>query len=1271
MAESNHYPILELDSTYISSGSAANISNLSNLMYAELEHLIKKFGEESFLPLVKLVKNTFESLYESDKQKEAILRELEVLEHDHTMLLSKQQAEKNELKILEEHTCELEDSLQEKMKKIESLQSSLCSTKKIYEMKLQNMRDYISRLEEQDREHQNNYANLHSRYKELLNVNLDLTERIRICNEEGDVKIPSSSWNKGQVLSTDFEPTSSTMVVTNPLMLVSHKGDSPYEWGVHRRLHGNAFSEITLDADGSPFSKLSADDNCDEVSNSEEKSESGDFGGCASPIQRENNANEFNAIKEVNKLVNDCNEKDCRINALNVVINDLATNLDELAIEKEQLKETLSQMQICRSSMQLHIKQLDEENTRLKKELADLKALQRQMALNETPFSRRRNFTREEMAKVLMDRIQLQEDFDDLREKYSSALNSERRRNASDKMHAENSPFLNFFSRLFKRQRPLAPRVSFDPSNSDISIDFSGTRAFDPDLVNSSRDRRLNRSDAVNVASCNQWWIPVPIIGRPCEPEPVVMQSTISLRRRQSTPQSPLRGGGNCLPPPLPQHLYLRPISEALSNEMRLICCTCLYSNVGGLLPSGEQIAGRSTFFTPQPSDPSSSSASTGSVSEPLSSQLWMCLVGVVGTAVVTATKVDPAAGVPSSSSSPSSGVKVECRPSFRSQVVVVDVNKPSRYVDSFCLQRSVVACMATIPGAKERDYDVLRLSRNTWESIPFAVPNSTEENSIENNPDTSQPSTSRPATAEIDLDEEEEDEEHPASIQTNNTLSSLRHFAETAGKDAVGERLFKVLKEQQIREKSATLSSNSTTANVSLRTSAFDPDLVLEGNPADFYRVERQKFKKITPSSNQSRTFVDDSDMMPSASAQQTVWIGCQNGDIFIHSCDSAQRRPLQSTRLPAGVTAIRHFSGRVFVSLADGHIVVFRRQIRRPEAISGDGHTSPPLPPLRASSPIPPDSDVRISSTSQNQLSIDEELTEAVTAAGVWDLSEAVVIRCAPSGQSPIKSLTVVPPALTIWAGIRNRVLVIDATTFQRLYAFDVVSKSSATVRQLCFCRDGVWISLRDEHSLHLFNAFTYELMQVVDMAYVINETVGAPDSHLLTVSSSVTALEASADHLWIGTKGGHVACMPFKRHSPSKQVSLNTSKTSSASYSTENGNQEDASPPTSQVDLSGASVSGYGHKEAVNFFGIVGGDPSACSTASATSSTSARLPSTSNSGLFMISGGVGLVEHDRVSNSSLARVKENVEKPASKLQNHLLVWSLPSMGDPSKPH
>ncbi|KAM3172095.1 hypothetical protein ACTXT7_015260 [Hymenolepis weldensis] len=642
-----------------------------------------------------------------------------------------------------------------------------------------------------------------------------------------------------------------------------------------------------------------------------------------------------------------------------------------------------------------------------------------------------------------------------------------------------------------------------------------------------------------------------------------------------------------------------------------------------------------------------------------------MCLVGVVDTTVSNNTFNSRGKLTPSSSSSPS-GVKVESRPSFRSQIVVVDVNKPSRYVDSFCLQRAVVTCMAAVPGAKGSDYEVLRLSNTTWESIPFTVSSkdADEEQPIRttaanNHMDTSQPppSTSQPEEFE------DEDEDGPASIQTNNTLSSLRHFVETAGKGS--EALLKVFQNQQNRQKSTSQlpaeSSSTMMAALSQRTSAFDPDLSLqlEGKTGDFYRVERQRFKKITNSFMQSSVFEDDSSMMSSASAQQTVWIGCQSGDIFIHSCDFSQRRPLQSTRLPAGVTAIRHFNGRVFVSLTDGHIVVFRRQVRCPvdQSSKNPGES---LPQPHTSSPIP-----HASSTSQNcQLSIGEEL--AVTTVGAWNLSEAVVIRCAPTSQSPVKSMTIVPTALTLWAGNRNRVLIIDTTTFQRLYAFEVAPKSSQRVRQLCWCRDGVWISIRDDHTLRLFNAFTYEPMQTVDVAYIINESIRVPSRHLLTVGASVTALEVSAGHLWIGTKGGHVACIPFKQNTLSKQTSsqpsasrtstaLNLTDVTSAEYE----NFENIVPLSSQVDLPGASVSGYGHTETVSFFTLVGGNSSLYNNSTAVHS--AQQPS-SNDGLLMISGGMGLVEHHQKSTPSIAPM-DNTRKLSSKSQNHLLVWSLPS--------
>lgn len=124
-------------------------------------------------------------------------------------------------------------------------------------------------------------------------------------------------------------------------------------------------------------------------------------------------------------------------------------------------------------------------------------------------------------------------------------------------------------------------------------------------------------------------------------------------------------------------------------------------------------------------------------------------------------------------------------------------------------------------------------------------------------------------------------------------------------------------------------------------------------------------------------------------------------------------------------------HFSGRVFISLADGHIVVFRRQICRLDT------------QLPASGPSASREEGHVTSTQQprNQLSIREELSTS-EAAGSWNLAEAVVIRCAPTGQFAVKALAVVASALTLWAAYRNRIIVVDTTTFQRLHTCVVIA-------------------------------------------------------------------------------------------------------------------------------------------------------------------------------------------------------------------------------------
>ncbi|VDK22651.1 unnamed protein product [Taenia asiatica] len=1254
MSESQEFLEADLISDHFNDEDDINIHNLSLDVCAEFEKIVEQFGKDSFYTLGSLVARAMDALHDVCKQRDKIYGELERLKHDHALLITKHETDRTELKILEERVFYLEDAIQDKNKAIEGLKSSSASIKKLLEMKLRNASDHISRLEDRDREIQTTYANLRQRYGELFRAHVELMDRLRASTGDAD-NVPTSSTTKFKTQSSEVEPCSSTTVAVgaiNPLMLISHKGDSPYDWGVQRRVHHDsedAIPEITLDADGSPFSKLSADENYDDASNSEGgesffKWISIPFYALRIPVHltdtsplpslpKDNNTKEFSASKEVTKLVNDFNELEKTNNALKVVINDLLTNAEELNSEKIELKETLSQMQISRSSMLLHIKQLEEDNARLKGELAEAQDAQKQLLMNETPFSKRTRFTREEMAKVLMERIQLQEDVSDLREKLS-AVSTERNHGDSDGTQVSttgSNRFMLFFSRLFQRHsRGSAPTVSFDTSTSGVSMDFGRSRSLDAEVEDLTTSRN-NHGAAKAARGSEAWWIPLPINAKPCEPEPVVMQSASIIQRSSEAAKSDLPPPALRPPslPPLPQLLYRRPFPEALSSQMRatcglsvfgrayliarlfshitslLTCATCLFADIGGLLPSGELLAGRSLFLAPAATVPTQNSID----------DLWMCLVGVSDTAALAAANNN--AGVVTSSA-------VESKPAFCSQVVVLDTNAPSRYVDSFFLRHSVVTCMAAVPGAKTLDYEVLRLSNTTWESIPF-VESSTSGSSS----DLSHPSILKPdgtTMGEVEVGVGNEDEDCTASIQTNNTLSSLHRFVESAGKDVQSELLLKVYRQQQQQQFSMV---NSMATTTSQRSSAFEPDIHLEGKPGDFYRIERQRFKRVSPTGSAAVFNACSGAISEAASAQQTVWLGCQNGDVFVHSSDSTQRRPLLSTRLPSGVVAICHFSGRVFISLADGHIVVFRRQAYRSK-------TQVPAPRLSTS---PEEGHVTSTQQPRNQLSISEELSTS-EAAGAWNLAEAVVIRCAPTGQFAVKALAVVASALTLWAAYRNRIIVIDTTTFQRLHTIEVVSSSNAIVRNVCWTRDGVWVSIRKDVALRLFNAFTYEPMQELNLAYIICETVGPPDSQPSSTSTAVSTIGVSPNHLWIGTNGGHIVCIPFKRTLPSTATTTTTSTNSCSSDLTHNAttkhdHDENASPLSAQVDLSGASVSGFQHAEAVTSLTLAVGATSSASlhtTTSSASANAAKAPSeTSRSqGLLMISGGVGYLEH-----------------------------------------
>lgn len=120
-----------------------------------------------------------------------------------------------------------------------------------------------------------------------------------------------------------------------------------------------------------------------------------------------------------------------------------------------------------------------------------------------------------------------------------------------------------------------------------------------------------------------------------------------------------------------------------------------------------------------------------------------------------------------------------------------------------------------------------------------------------------------------------------------------------------------------------------------------------------------------------------------------------------------------------------------RVFVSLANGQIVVFRRQFQANSLSDLDKTT-------KLSMDIDMDEiETTVSSTnalgnqsSSNIQFVKNPLLECLT--GAWNFTEACLITCGRP-QCPIKATIAIPPVQSIWCAYRNRILVIHAITLQ----------------------------------------------------------------------------------------------------------------------------------------------------------------------------------------------------------------------------------------------
>ncbi|OQR68546.1 JNK-interacting protein 3-like [Tropilaelaps mercedesae] len=206
------------------------------------------------------------------------------------------------------------------------------------------------------------------------------------------------------------------------------------------------------------------------------------------------------------------------------------------------------------------------------------------------------------------------------------------------------------------------------------------------------------------------------------------------------------------------------------------------------------------------------------------------------------------------------------------------------------------------------------------------------------------------------------------------------------------------------------------------------------------------------------------------------TMWMGAQNGYLYVHSSKADWSTCILKVRLSDCVVSIVHHRGRVFCSLANGRLAVFHRD------------------------PI-----TREFSTSRYR--------------------EVIV-----SPEHERHSLHCVGVVLDtkIWCGYRNTMTVLDAETLEIETRFSVHPRKDSQVRKMAAAGEGVWITIRLDSTFRLYHARTHHHLQDVDIEPMISRMIGAGKLGFSLVR--ITCIGITCNRLWIGTGNGVIVSLPL---------------------------------------------------------------------------------------------------------------------------------------------
>uniref|UniRef100_A0A2I2YRU1 C-Jun-amino-terminal kinase-interacting protein 3 n=1 Tax=Gorilla gorilla gorilla TaxID=9595 RepID=A0A2I2YRU1_GORGO len=890
-------------------------------------------------------------------------------------------------------------------------------------------------------------------------------------------------------------------------------------------------------------------------------------------------------------------------NALNVVKNDLIAKVDQLSGEQEVLRGELEAAKQAKVKLENQIGTEIHLYVEAPQEEAASVPLPPQ---DKIPMAQRRRFTRVEMARVLMERNQYKERLMELQEAVRWTEMIRASREHPSVQEKKKSTIWQFFSRLFSSSSSPPPAKRPYPS---VNIHYKS-----PTTAGFSQRR--------NHAMC-----PISAGSRPLEFFPDD-DCTSSARREQKREQyrqvrehvrnddgrlqacgwslpakykqlSPNGGQEDTRMKNVPVPVYCRPLVEK-DPTMKLWCAAGV--NLSGWRPN-EDDAGNGVKPAPGRDPLTCDREGDG---EPKSAH--------------TSPEKKKAKELPEMDAT-SSRVWILTSTLTTSKVVIIDANQPGTVVDQFTVCNAHVLCISSIPAASDSDYPPgeMFLDSDVNPEDPGAdgvlagitlVGCATRCNVPRSN------CSSRGDTPVLDKGQGE-----VATIANGkvNPSQSTEEATEATEVPDPGPS----------EPETATLRPGPLTEHVftdPAPTPSSGPQPGSENGPE--------------PDSSSTRPEPEPSGdpMGAGSSAAPTMWLGAQNGWLYVHSAVANWKKCLHSIKLKDSVLSLVHVKGRVLVALADGTLAIFHR-------------------------------------------------ASGVPGLSLWDLSNYHLMDLGHPHHS-IRCMAVVYDR--VWCGYKNKVHVIQPKTMQIEKSFDAHPRRESQVRQLAWIGDGVWVSIRLDSTLRLYHAHTHQHLQDVDIEPYVSKMLGTGKLGFSFVR--ITALLVAGSRLWVGTGNGVVISIPLTESewpAPLQgqwycQRSNKTSPTSGEGarpggiihvYGDDSSDRA-ASSFIPYCSMAQAQLCFHGHRDAVKFFVSVPGNVLATLNGSVLDSPAEgpgpAAPASEVEGqkvrnVLVLSGGEGYIdfrigdgEDDETEEGAgdMSQVKPVLSKAE---RSHIIVWQV----------